>query len=77
MSQSNRLRWRCRRGMLELDLILLRFLEQHYPDLPPSEQQAFEALLALQDDTLLEMIAGADAAVEPRFASLMERLRQC
>jgi antitoxin CptB len=76
MSEADRLRWRCRRGLLELDLVLLRFLDGQYSQLPPFDRQAFESLLQLQDDTLLEMIFGTGKA-EPRFSDLLERLRQC
>jgi antitoxin CptB len=77
MSESDRVRWRCRRGMLELDLILLRFVDEQYPQLSLTEQQAFEALLQLQDDELLEMISGGGTSRAEKFASLIERLRQC
>lgn len=51
-TQFARLRWKCRRGMLELDLMLLRFLEQGYPRLTPEERAAFDALLDEEDPTL-------------------------
>jgi succinate dehydrogenase flavin-adding protein (antitoxin of CptAB toxin-antitoxin module) len=63
--------------MLELELILLRFLEGEYPGLTPAEQQAFEALLEWQDDMLLEAISGSGLLPEPRFAGLIDRLRAC
>ena len=77
MSEADRIRWRCRRGMLELDLILQHFLDEQYPQLPPVEQQAFEALLQLQDEDLLEMISSGAEICERRFKGLIERLRQC
>ena len=77
MSEHDRIRWRCRRGMLELDLILGRFLDGHYPRLSASEQQDFEALLREQDDDLMEMISGNRAVEEGRFQQLIERLRLC
>ncbi|MDR2195367.1 MAG: succinate dehydrogenase assembly factor 2 [Gallionellaceae bacterium] len=53
-----RLRWRCRRGMLELDIILQRFINQHYPGLNASQRAAFDALLDFPDAELWDMIAG-------------------
>ena len=47
-----KLRWQCRRGMLELDVLLGKFLERHYPSLPPEKQQLFEEFLAINDQTL-------------------------
>lgn len=53
-----RLRWRCRRGMRELDLMLLAWLERRYGEASPSEQQAFERLLDLEDDRLFSLLLG-------------------
>lgn len=47
-----RLRWQCRRGMLELDLILLAFLEKKYINLNPADQKLFEQLLTYSDQDL-------------------------
>jgi succinate dehydrogenase flavin-adding protein (antitoxin of CptAB toxin-antitoxin module) len=77
MSEADRLRWRCRRGMLELDLVLARFLDEQYPHLSPSEQRAFESLLDTPDDALLQMITGDTLVAEPRLRPLVERLRLC
>lgn len=52
------LRWRCRRGTLELDVMLTRFLERRYPDLPASEQEAFRQLLDSEDDQLWDWLTG-------------------
>ncbi|HLQ26399.1 MAG TPA: succinate dehydrogenase assembly factor 2 [Acidiferrobacterales bacterium] len=63
----NRLRWQCRRGQLELDLILNDFLERHYAALSEAEQNAFARLLQLPDPTLLQWLTrgSADAGTEP------------
>ncbi|MCK7576885.1 MAG: succinate dehydrogenase assembly factor 2 [Chromatiales bacterium] len=53
--QMGKLRWRCRRGMKELDLLTLGYLERHYPTAPAEEQQAFADLLELQDPLLIEL----------------------
>ena len=52
----NRLRWLCRRGMLELDILLDEFLRLHHSELDPRERQAFERLLALDDAVLWQHI---------------------
>jgi antitoxin CptB len=71
----NRLRWRCRRGMLENDLILTRFLDSRGDRITEAELAALESILQLSDNDLWEMLSGrqepADAAVMP----LLERLR--
>jgi antitoxin CptB len=52
----NRLRWRCRRGMLELDLVLARFLETRLDTLGPAQLREFEHLLALEDQALWQRL---------------------
>ena len=71
----NRLRWRCRRGMLENDLILTRFLDARGEALTDGELAALDRLLDLSDNELWELLSGRqepeDAAVKP----LMDTLR--
>ncbi|MGI9223743.1 MAG: succinate dehydrogenase assembly factor 2 [Woeseiaceae bacterium] len=52
MSEDSRLRWQCRRGMRELDELLLRYLEQRYPGADADEKTAFHEVLALADPEL-------------------------
>ncbi len=70
-----RLRWRCRRGLLELDLILGTFLEQQYPLLPADEQVAFERLLALPDATLSGYVQGQNSVAQ-EFEQIVRKIRQ-
>ena len=71
----NRLRWRCRRGMLENDLVLTRFLDARGEALTEGELAALDRLLDLSDNELWELLSGRqepqDAAVKP----LVEALR--
>lgn len=55
----SQLRLRCRRGMLELDLILQRYLNHHYSSASPAEQAQFLQLLELQDPELYPLVTGA------------------
>lgn len=50
------MRWRCRRGMLELDIILQRFMDNHYEQLDEHRLTLFEALLLLPDHDLWSRI---------------------
>lgn len=52
----NRLRWQCRRGMLELDLLLLPFFDKYYLGLSGVHQALFEQLLTYQDPELYQML---------------------
>jgi antitoxin CptB len=54
-----RVRWRSRRGLLELDIVLGRFIEQEYAQLDEAGQRAFEALLDMPDNALWDMIVGS------------------
>jgi antitoxin CptB len=56
----NRLRWRCRRGMRELDALLMRFLDLHYTSSSPAEQAAFRELLSLPDPDILGLLMAPD-----------------
>jgi len=57
-AELNRLRWRCQRGMLELDHILRGFLERGYPGASAEVKSQFERLLALEDADILDLILG-------------------
>ena len=58
MSEISRLRWRCRRGMKELDLVLTNYLEHHFQHAGDSERSGFLKLLELQDPELYKIILG-------------------
>jgi len=70
----SRLRWRCRRGMLENDLILTRFLDARGEALTDGELAALDRLLDLSDNELWELLSGRqepeDAAVKPLVDTL-------
>lgn len=59
-AENRRLRWQCRRGLLELDLLLARFLEQRYPALAACEREAFQQLLRASDTQLLAWLQGRE-----------------
>lgn len=59
MKEIERIRWRCRRGLLELDIVLGRFVQHHYAGLTPEERDAFDRLLEVPDNPLWDMIAGS------------------
>lgn len=54
----NRLRWQCRRGTLELDTVLMDFLDHGYHTLTEGERLAFERLLRQSDETLQAWLFG-------------------
>jgi antitoxin CptB len=72
-----RLRWRCRRGLLENDLVLDRFLDRHAASLDAQSLQAFNELLELGDNDLWDLLAGRSEPDEERHRPLVALLRQC
>jgi antitoxin CptB len=74
-----RLRWRSRRGLLENDLILSRFLDAHEADMSDAEVDAFSRLLDLSDNDLMSLLLARtelDAELDlPHVRTLLERLR--
>ena len=52
MSEESRLKWQCRRGMRELDELLLRYLDEYYPGDSDNDKAAFRAVLELADPEL-------------------------
>ncbi|MFP4247758.1 MAG: succinate dehydrogenase assembly factor 2 [Halochromatium sp.] len=77
--QIKRLRWQCRRGMLELDLLLNHFLQHGYADLDHDGRQAFERLLEIEDPILQDWLIGqavpADAALTALIARIQAAMR--
>ena len=70
-----RLRWRCRRGMRELDALLIGFVERCGADFTGAEIAAFEGVLELPDPVLLSYLLGRSAAADAATAELIERIR--
>jgi antitoxin CptB len=70
----NRILWRCRRGMLENDLVLSRYLAARGEAMTENEVAMLDRLLDLPDNELWDIISGcrqpADASVAPLVAAL-------
>jgi antitoxin CptB len=71
----SRLRWRCRRGMLENDLVLARFLDLRGDSLSAEEIAALDWLLDLSDDALWDLLSGRQEAADTAVAPLLDALR--
>jgi antitoxin CptB len=70
-----KLRWRSRRGMRELDAILLAFLDANATGLSEAEIACFEGILELPDPTLHAYLLGRSAPPDADAAVLIERIR--
>ena len=69
-----RLRWRCRRGMKELDVILERFARAGLPRASAAEREAFERLLGLPDPLLAGYFLGGERPADPELRALADRI---
>ena len=73
-AELSRLRWRCRRGLLENDLILARFMDARGTTMSDDEVTGLDRLLRLPDNELWDMLAGRaepeDTALRPLVAAL-------
>jgi len=75
MAELDKIRWHCRRGLLELDIILERFNRQHLAVLAPGQLEQFKELLALDDNHLLDLILGREVLEEERLHSMLQLLQ--
>ena len=69
------LRWRCRRGMLELDLLLERFCDKGLTQLNGEESEVFETLLELPDPDLLACLMGYANPLQPELSHVVARIQ--
>ena len=67
----DRLHWKCRRGLLELDIVLQRFI----PTLKDEDVQPLHVLLDLPDNDLWDIISGRTDYYDRRFEETVARLR--
>lgn len=74
--ERERMQWRCRRGLLELDLLLKKFLERHYAALTDREHAAFARLLDLPDPELLDYCFGVSQPDDPDLQALVHKIVQ-
>jgi len=71
-----KLRWSCRRGMLELDIMLTRFLENAYLKSSTKDQELFEKLLACEDQDLFEWLTGKKIPVDSEIQDIVNKVKR-
>ena len=76
-AELNRLRWQCRRGLLELDLVLERFLERYGERLRGERLSSFRTLLAYTDIDLWDLIRARSECHDARLVEVVQWLRNC
>lgn len=72
----SRLTWACRRGMLELDVLLGNFLKEAYPALPLKDKELFVQLLTCTDPELFSWLMGREVPTDPGMARITDLIRQ-
>jgi antitoxin CptB len=73
--RASKLKWRCRRGMKELDLLLEQFVDGHREALSAGQWPELEALLEAEDDTLWDWLQNPATPAAKQFRDLLERIR--
>jgi antitoxin CptB len=75
MSELSRLRWLCRRGMKELDVIMTQYLEARYEEASEVDKESFKHLLDMQDPDLYALLLGQNVCPNNDIQSLIVTLR--
>lgn len=73
--QRARMRWACRRGMLELDVILLPYFDQCFDRLSAAEKAQFERLMTQADPDLFAWLMGHQTCSDPELAAQISAIR--
>ena len=73
-AETRRLRWRCRRGMRELDQLMLRYLDGRWPAADDAERGVFLALLDTEDDKLWRWFMGRERPEDASLDALVQRI---
>lgn len=71
-----KIRWACRRGMLELDLLLLPFFETNYLNLTVQQQADFVSLLEYPDPEIYAWLMGYAQPVDLKLQTLIQLIKQ-
>ena len=69
-----RLRWACRRGMLELDVLFRPFVDEAYDDLSMEDKLIFQRLLTGEDPELFAWAMGHEKCDDPQLAYMMNKI---
>lgn len=76
INQPSRLKWMCRRGMLELDVLFGKFLESGYSELSDDEKRQFVQLLSCPDPDLIGWLLGTDEPADAGLKHITGKIKQ-
>lgn len=71
-AEFNRLWWHSRRGMLELDMLLIPFLEEAYRDLPKEDQACYHKLITCEDNDMFEWFMQRSKSEDPDLQRIVD-----
>ena len=71
-----RIKWLCRRGMKELDLLVETYLQKNYPQQTPARQAAFLKLLEYQDPLIVDLLFARTQDADAEIMALIEEFKQ-
>ena len=71
-----RVRWQCRRALLELDLVFTRFLDRHFDRLTDDQLADLDDLLIVEDHDLWAMVNGSQPVAKDSWKEMVELLRE-
>jgi len=74
-ANDSRLRWRCRRGMLELDLLLNQFLDHGYQKLDKTQRQRLDEILDYPDQLLFDLLLGHMPSSDKEVSTIVNQIR--
>ena len=75
-AEFNRLYWHSRRGMLEIDVMLMPFTQHHYKSLCSLDQCAYRQLLDCEDQDIWQWLRGIEVPKNPDIARIIQRIRR-
>ena len=75
MSEESRLRWLCRRGMKELDVVMTAYLESQFPKASEAERNGFKTLLEMPDPDLYSLLLGRQASPNDTIEKVARSIR--
>ena len=72
--EAKRLWWHSRRGMLELDVLLVPFVEEVYPTLPPDDKARYKKLLSCEDSDMFSWFMQRSRPEDPDLARMVDMI---
>ncbi len=70
------IRWHCRRGMLELDILLENFFDRYYLKLSSEERALFQEILETNDQQLYNWLMGKESPDDPKWSEMINQIRE-